>query len=207
MPDPIGITFMPSADNAALGPEQGGLNGPGQDLSQAFKILSLRLPRVLGAGAISAPRLLNSPGAAGVSGLNPHAAVFEALLRALVGGGAPSGFGGPDAPFAASPPGYPPGPGPSAPPLARPPGEPPTRIPTSSGGDPSRDRYQPPPSGGPRIRTGDPSVTFGRGASDLDTPVSPYAAPLPDYTPQSFEGFGGGGGADRVDRPTRRGFL
>lgn len=85
---PIGISFLPTAENQAQGPSQGQLEG---DLGSAFRILSLRLPRVLGAKAISSPDLLAggnalSPG----SNFNPHAAVFEALLRALAaaaGGG------------------------------------------------------------------------------------------------------------------------
>jgi hypothetical protein len=85
---PIGISFLPTAENQAQGPQQGQLEG---DLGSAFRILSLRLPRVLGAKAISSPDLLAggtnvSPG----SNFNPHAAVFEALLRALAaaaGGG------------------------------------------------------------------------------------------------------------------------
>lgn len=88
---PIGISFIPTAENQAQGPRQGGLE---TDLGQAFKILSLRLPRLLGAQAPAPPSLLNGAGAAGLSGqqggFNPHAAVFEALIRALTGG-TPSG--------------------------------------------------------------------------------------------------------------------
>lgn len=90
---PIGITFMPSAEAAANGPRQAGIEGQGgSDLAQAFKILSLHLPRVLGAAAIAPKRLLTSPGAAGIpgqpaGGFNPYAAVFESLLQSLTGGG------------------------------------------------------------------------------------------------------------------------
>lgn len=90
---PIGITFMPSAEAAANGPRQAGVEGQGgSDLTQAFKILSLHLPRVLGAAAIAPKRLLTSQGAAGVpgqpsGGFNPYAAVFESLLQSLTGGG------------------------------------------------------------------------------------------------------------------------
>lgn len=89
---PIGITFMPSAEAAANGPRQAGVEGQsGSDLTQAFKILSLHLPRVLGAAAIAPKRLLTSPGAAGVpgqpaGGFNPYAAVFQSLLQSLTGG-------------------------------------------------------------------------------------------------------------------------
>jgi hypothetical protein len=84
---PIGVTFMPSEDNQAMGPRNYAANGPaGGDLADAFKILSLRLPTVLGASALSSKRLLTSPGAAGVGGgFNPSAAVFDALLRAMTG--------------------------------------------------------------------------------------------------------------------------
>lgn len=76
---PIGVTFIPSAEQAAQGPQRGQLEG---DLGQAFKILSLRLPRVLGARAVAPTQLLNGPGSAGAPpGTNPYAAVFDALLR------------------------------------------------------------------------------------------------------------------------------
>lgn len=90
---PIGVTFMPSADNQANGPQQGALeSGAGSDLAQAFKILSLHLPRVLGARAISSPGLLNGAGSTGVAGgFNPSAAVFDALIRAMTGAAAPGG--------------------------------------------------------------------------------------------------------------------
>lgn len=87
---PIGISFMPSADNQQNGPRQGSLEGPGNtDLAQAFKILSLHLPRVLGAQAIAPKKLLESQGSAGIanpSGGSPSSAIFEALLRAMSGG-------------------------------------------------------------------------------------------------------------------------
>lgn len=94
---PIGITFQPSAEAAANGPRQAGLEGQGgSDLAQAFKILSLHLPRVLGASAIAPKRLLTSQGSAGVAapaGVNPYSAVFEALLQSMSSGGVmnPSG--------------------------------------------------------------------------------------------------------------------
>ncbi len=91
---PVGITFMPSAEAAANGPRQAGIEGTsGSDLAQAFKILSLHLPRVLGASAIAPKTLLTSPGAAGVaapSGVNPYSAVFQALLQSM-GAGSPMG--------------------------------------------------------------------------------------------------------------------
>lgn len=89
--NPIGITFLPSAENQADGPKRGSLEG---DLGQAFKILSLRLPRVQGAKAITPPGNMTGTGAAvGVpGGFNPQAAIFEAIIRAMQGqGGAPTG--------------------------------------------------------------------------------------------------------------------
>jgi hypothetical protein len=89
--NPIGISFLPSDENQAMGPKRGQMEG---DLGQAFKILSLRLPSVTGAHAIAPPALLNAPGAAGVGGgFNPQAAIFEALLRAMQGQG--GGLSGP----------------------------------------------------------------------------------------------------------------
>lgn len=84
--NPIGITFLPSDENQALGPKRGQMEG---DLGQAFKILSLRLrpPDVQGVHAIAPPDLLHSAGAAGMGGMNPHAAIFDALLKAMSGGG------------------------------------------------------------------------------------------------------------------------
>lgn len=101
MPNPIGVTFIPSTQNQNQ--PQAPANGVGgSNLEQAFKILSLRLPQVLGARAI-APTALLAPGeAAGSSalapGTNPNAAIFQALLRAMLGGMPPTdpnaGLGG-----------------------------------------------------------------------------------------------------------------
>jgi hypothetical protein len=87
--NPIGVTFIPSAQNAAMGPRQGAMEGPGgSDLAQAFKILSLHLPRVLGAQSLAPKRLLTSSGSGALpSGFNPQAAVIQALLQAMSGGG------------------------------------------------------------------------------------------------------------------------
>lgn len=88
MADPIGISFLPSTQNQAVGPQQGQMEG---DLASAFKILSLRLPRVLGAQSIAPSSLLNGQGSGGMmGGFNPYSAVFDALLKAagLSGGSA-----------------------------------------------------------------------------------------------------------------------
>lgn len=102
MADPIGVTFIPSADALAQGPKQAAIEGgPGaSDLSSAFKVLSLHLPQVLGAAALSPRRLLTSPGAAGLSSAgisapdagagsltDPNAQAFLALIKAMLGGG------------------------------------------------------------------------------------------------------------------------
>jgi hypothetical protein len=96
---PLGITFMPTADAAANGPKQASIEGQGgnTDLAAAFKILSLHLPRVLGASAIAPKRLLTSGGSSAVAtpaGSSPYAAVFQSLLQSMAGGG--SSGGGPD---------------------------------------------------------------------------------------------------------------
>lgn len=96
---PIGISFLPSQENAEQGMQRGAMEG---DLGEAFKILSLRMPRVLGARAPTARENLTSPGAGGLSavagqmagasrdghggGFNPNAALFEALIAAMLGG-------------------------------------------------------------------------------------------------------------------------
>jgi hypothetical protein len=85
--NPIGVTFIPSADNQAMGPQRGALEGPSGNLGQAFKILNLHLPRVLGQGAPAPEGLLRSRGAEGIAGGgDPYAAVFAALLKAMAGG-------------------------------------------------------------------------------------------------------------------------
>ncbi len=98
MARPIGVSFLPGSETPSRHPS-GDATG-GSDLAQAIKILSLRLPRVVGARAIASPRLLTSPGAAGIPGANPHAAVFEALLKSIAGGGGMSspGMPGPSTP-------------------------------------------------------------------------------------------------------------
>lgn len=94
---PIGINFMPTQDAADMGQQRGNMEG---DLGEAIKILSLRAPRVLGAraptpggnmsGGGSSPLAglagnINTGGQAG--GFNPNAALFQALISALMGSG------------------------------------------------------------------------------------------------------------------------
>jgi hypothetical protein len=92
MQSPLGITFLPSSEGGESGPSRGTNN----DLGQAFEILSLRMPRVVGSKAIAPQSLLDSPGAAGVpGGFNPYAAVIQAMLAGMRGGGMSGSAGGP----------------------------------------------------------------------------------------------------------------
>lgn len=104
---PIGISFLPSQDNQQQGMQRGQMEG---DLGEAMKILSLRMPRVVGPGAISPLAGLSSDQAGSGSlspfaprtaggesgGFNPNAALFQALVSAMLGGGGGglSGSGG-----------------------------------------------------------------------------------------------------------------
>lgn len=81
------ISFMPSAENQAMGP----LRGHTEGLQQAIRLLSLRLPKVVGAKAIADPSLLSGGGSAAFGGgFNPDSASMLALLKAMVGGDAAS---------------------------------------------------------------------------------------------------------------------
>ncbi len=88
---PIGISFIPSAQNQVPGAAsaQGAMPGSSgsTDLAQAYKILSLRLPTVVGSSAPVSSSLLNGAGASGLpGGLSPYAAAFLALLKSHLGG-------------------------------------------------------------------------------------------------------------------------
>src|SRR5262245_13662379 len=91
MPNNFGISFIPSADNQSQGPAQGKLQGdlaPTTDLASAYKILSLRLPTVVGASSPVKSSLLTSLGAGGLqlpNGMNAYTALFEALIKASAG--------------------------------------------------------------------------------------------------------------------------
>lgn len=95
MAQPIGVSFLPSEENAIMAPQPGA-----GDLSQAFKILSLRLPRVQGAPGITPQSNLQAPGAAGMGGFNPQAAIFDAMIRAMAGGQPPMSGAMPNGPGA-----------------------------------------------------------------------------------------------------------
>src|SRR5689334_14282471 len=89
---PLGISFIPTEENQQLGPRRGQLEGSGgSDLAEAFKILNLHLPRVLGARSIAPKSTLTAPGSSAVGGgFDPASAVFEALIRSMTQGGASS---------------------------------------------------------------------------------------------------------------------
>ena len=95
MNGPIGINFLPSQENQDQGSQRGAMEG---DLGEALKILSLRVPRVLGARSITPGSNLGQPGVNPLAGMtgsvggesgvyNPNSALFQALIRALLGGG------------------------------------------------------------------------------------------------------------------------
>lgn len=176
---PIGISFIPTADAAANGPRQAGIEGQGgSDLAQAFKILSLHLPRVLGAAAIAPKRLLNSPGSAGVAsagGFNPYSAVFQSLLQQLTGG---AGMGGPGADVA------------SLSSLFGGGGQ--TSYGGDSGGSGGTGDYTPSSTPAPNVMPGDSGPKSGEGA------------PLPMPTPTPTPSYPGGGTREPRDPTTRR---
>ena len=64
---PIGINFLPSQDAADQGQQRGNMEG---DLGEAFKVLSLRMPRVVGARSLTPGSNLSGAGASGLSGLS-----------------------------------------------------------------------------------------------------------------------------------------
>lgn len=167
--DPFGVSFSP-AQQGGQGQAQA---GPRQSpVQQAIQTLSLRMPRVAGAGSLAPQALLNSPGGANMSGPVDAASMLEQIKRMLFGNQQPGQVGtGPDLPrdnggSAPTPPspmdpggrGMPvPGPGGFTPPWQPPqqPGAPPEAPPappmapsvTPGGGD-TRDPeqpYQPPP--------------------------------------------------------------
>jgi hypothetical protein len=81
--DPLGVTFLPSDDNLRRGLRRGNRES---DLLEAFKILSLGMPRVPSTRAVAPPSLLNAPGVSAVpGGFNPHSAMFQQMLRTVLG--------------------------------------------------------------------------------------------------------------------------
>src|SRR5438105_1080967 len=83
----LGVTFRPSDQQAQQGPMQAGKEGT----QGTIQMLSLRYPKVSGAASpVGDPSLLagNTPR---VSGFNPNAAIFRALIQALSGGSPDTG--------------------------------------------------------------------------------------------------------------------
>lgn len=77
-----GLSFMPGADDGTGTNQQNGPQRPaGTPVQSAIKLLSLRLPSVVGANAISPQALLQSPGSAGVGG--PGGMGGESLIEWL----------------------------------------------------------------------------------------------------------------------------
>ncbi len=78
--DDLGISFAPTADAALMGPKRGSLEG----VPQAIQILSMSLPKFLGARRALAPQQLLQ--ASGAQGVDPFTAVMQTLAKALGGG-------------------------------------------------------------------------------------------------------------------------
>lgn len=103
--DNFGLSFSPLGQGGPTNPNNPGTpSGSGNPVQDAIKVLSLRIPKVVGAGAPSPQVLLGGAGGGmggaasvpGGAGLGGNAAMFEQLLRQLFGGGgsvgtAPSG--------------------------------------------------------------------------------------------------------------------
>jgi len=175
---------MPSAEQADDGPRQGALTG---DLNQAYKVLSLRLPRVVGAHSIAPAALLHSPGASGVpasplapagQAANPHAAVFQALLQSLIAGRGRASA--PTPPPAVLPVGPRP---PAAPPV--------TAVPTAGRSTPAL--AAPAPTGGIRDftdpRTQHQAPAPAAMAAPMPEPVAPPPPPAPALPPRITPGI------------------
>jgi len=73
MADPFGVSFLPGGDAQYKRPQ-----GTSAPLQEAIKVLSLRVPRVVGANPLAPLALLTSQGGGGLP-----AGLVETLLRAL----------------------------------------------------------------------------------------------------------------------------
>ena len=172
----VGLTFQPgvSSNEATPFPKKA---QPGSGVQEAIKVLSLRLPKVVGAQGIAPQALLQSPGSANS---RVDAVVNRVLGRILPGAGA----GGPGSETGAS----------GAPMVQMPPGAP------SFGGTPIPPTTPlsswMPPSAIPRIIPGDandrpvtvtptePTPT-GPPGGRTDLGPSPAPSPAPEPTPSS----------------------
>src|SRR5690348_4052045 len=81
----VGLSFSPTQSN---GPNANGQDGRGtaSPVMDAIKILSFRVPQILGPNAPVAPGLLGGPGGAGPSGFDNSAMVLQFLQRFFGGG-------------------------------------------------------------------------------------------------------------------------
>lgn len=75
MADEFGATFAPF-------PDPSGRNANINPVQQAIQLLSLRIPRVVGAAAPAPAALLNSPGSGGRPDV--HSAVLQSVLRTIM---------------------------------------------------------------------------------------------------------------------------
>jgi hypothetical protein len=78
--DSFGLTFSPTT---TTDPTKQNGSGPSDNVQEAIRTLSLRLPSVVGSRAPIPQGLLNAPGAAGVA--NPNGMALERLLQMLFG--------------------------------------------------------------------------------------------------------------------------
>lgn len=83
----LGQSFLPGGNDDRMRQDQAGA-GPSNPIQEAIKVLSLKLPRVVGAGAPAPQELLTGLGGAGVQ--NPIAQI----LQQMFGQGSPQAAGG-----------------------------------------------------------------------------------------------------------------
>lgn len=79
---PLGVTFRPTDQMAQQGPMQAGREG---GLQSAIQMLSLRYPRVYGSRTPVGDPAMLAGNAPRTSGINPNAAIFQALINAFAG--------------------------------------------------------------------------------------------------------------------------
>jgi hypothetical protein len=143
MNDQFGISFAPTGQP---GQGTGGATGPSESspVADAIKVLSLRIPRVVGPGGLAPGGLLNGMGGGGMQGMSGVPGGLEELLRRLFGqGGAQTGAGTPKVtPGVTGPGGSPVGPLSPPPPAAPPQAPVPPPAPPPGGDDVPHDRPQ-----------------------------------------------------------------
>jgi hypothetical protein len=148
--DNLGVNFAPTGDNAGMGQHNAALTG----VPEAIQVMSMALPRVLGARPVAPASLLGAPGAQGNP--NVQSALLQTILRTL---GLPGGTAGPDQ-------------GPVARPIPRVPGSP-----FTTPSDPAIPST-PPPSGPPHIIF-QPNPGPQNGGSGGAPPAPPRGRPVP----------------------------